>query len=115
MGVEIALATSPDGQWAAIRRGRDVALLGAGAGPAVGQLALDGDDAEIAFVGPPVVLVTVVRGDGTRIALHQPPYLEVSARLDLDAPARLAAVTGPRMAFVGTDGKQATIDRKSVV
>jgi hypothetical protein len=112
MNVERSLTTSVDGQWTATRHGRDVPLLAAGAGPPVGQLTLDGDDVDISFVGPPTVLVSVVRqADATKIVLHQPPYLDASARLDLDMPARLAALTVPRMVLVSTDGKQVTIVR----
>jgi hypothetical protein len=106
-----ALVTSPDGQWAAARRGRTVTLLAAGAAPPVGQFELDGDDVELAFVGPPNVLIAVTRDTGTKVVLHQPPYLEAVARHDVDGPARIAAITGPRIALVSNDGKQVTILR----
>src|SRR5207237_9748536 len=99
------IVTSPDGQWAAFRRGREVALLASGAGPAVGMLGLDGDEVDLALVGPPSVLVAVTRDGSPRAVLHQPPYLEAVARLDFDVPMRLAAATGPRMAMVSLDGK----------
>jgi hypothetical protein len=108
----VTLVSSPDGQWVAARRGRDVVLLAAGHAPPVGQLALDHDDVDLALVGPPVLLVAVSRhADGTTVVLHQPPYLDAVARLDLEAPYQLAAITGPRMALVSKDAKQVTIVR----
>jgi hypothetical protein len=111
------IATSPDGQWAAIRRGREVSLLAGGAGPATARIELSTDDADLIIVGPPSVLVIVTRGaaeggaSGNRLVLHQPPYLDAVAQLELDAPMRIAAVTGPRIALVSTDGKAVTIVR----
>lgn len=105
------IATSADGQWAAIRRGREVSVLASGAGAPVGVLELDGDDADLALVGPPDVLVVVARDGGPRATLHQPPYLDAVARLDLDEPMRLAATTGPRFALVSAGGKQVTFVR----
>jgi hypothetical protein len=102
--------TSPDGQWAAVRRGREVVLLAGGSGPPVGKLELDTDDADLAIIGPPSVLVAVTRGE-PKIVLYQPPYLEGVARLDLETPMRLAAITGPRIALVSLDGKQVTVVR----
>jgi hypothetical protein len=105
------IVTSSDGQWAAIRRGREVALLAAGTGAPVGVLGLDGDDVDVAIVGPPDVLVVVTRDGTPRVTLHQPPYLEVAARMDLDRPLRLAAITGPRFALLSGDGKHVAIVR----
>ena len=108
----MTLVSSPDGQWVAARRGKDVVLLASGHAPPVGQLALEHDDVDLALVGPPVVLVAVSRhADGTTVVLHQPPYLDAVARLDLEAPYHLAAITGPRMALVSKDAKQVTIVR----
>jgi hypothetical protein len=119
------ITTSPDGQWAAVRRGREVSLLAAGAGPATSRLELETDDADLVIVGPPSVLAIVTRGPGpkmegggftpspgiNRIVLYQPPYLEAVARLDLDTAMQIAAVTGPRVALVSRDGKAVTIVR----
>lgn len=106
------LATSPDAQWAAVRVDREVSLLAGGASPAVAKLELDSDDVDLALVGPPSVLLAVVRGDsGNRIVLHQPPYLEAVARLDLEIPARLAAATGPRVVVTSLDGMHAMVVR----
>jgi hypothetical protein len=107
-----ALTTSPDGQWAAIRRGREVLLLAAGAAPPVGQLALESDDADLALVGPPGVLVVITRvGTATAITLHQPPLLEVVARLEVEAVVRLVAISGPRLVLLSADNKLITILR----
>jgi hypothetical protein len=100
------IVTSADGQWAAIRHGREVTVLAGGAGAPVGVLELDGDDVDLALVGPPDVLVVVTRDGSPRVTLHQLPYLDAVARLDLEEPMRLGAVTGPRLALVSPNGKQ---------
>jgi hypothetical protein len=106
------IVTSPDGQWAAIRRGREVALLAGGAGPATAHIELPTADADLVIVGPPSVLAIVTRGDGVnRIVLHLPPYLDAVARIDLDAPMQIAGVTGPRVVLVSLDGKAVTVVR----
>ncbi len=110
----IAISTSADGQWIAIRRDREVALFATGtgehpAGPA-GTMELPTDDCDIALVGP--VLAAVVRGDAAnRVMLYEPPSLEAVARHDLEAPAHVACVTGPRLVLVGADGKHVAIVR----
>jgi hypothetical protein len=106
-----SLTTSPDAQWAAARDGRKVVLLAGGAAPAVGQLELDTDDADLAIVGPPNVLAVVSRGDHPRVTLHEPPYLDAVARVDLEAPAKLTAITGPRMLLTAADGTQPLVVR----
>ena len=111
-----SLSTSHDGQWIALRRDRIVTLIATTAseqitapGP-VSEIELPSDDFDLAFVGP--VLVAVIRGDtGDRVMLYEPPFLEAVARHDLEAPARLASVTGPRLVLLGIDGKQVTIVR----
>jgi hypothetical protein len=111
------ITTSPDGQWAAIRRGRELMLLASGAGPATSRIELPTDDADLMLVGPPSVLAVVTRGAAADTAsphgmvLYQPPYLDPVARLDLAAPMRIAAVTGPRIALVSLDGKAVAIVR----
>jgi hypothetical protein len=111
------ITTSPDGQWAVVRRGREISLLASGAGPATSRLELPTDDADLVIVGPPSILAIVMRGvaaDGAslhRMVLHQPPYLDAVAQLDLDVPMRIAAVTGPRIVLVSRDGKAVTIIR----
>jgi hypothetical protein len=106
------LSTSLDGQWAIVRRGREVVLLAGGAAPPVGRLELEDEDVDLALVGPPGVLAAVSRGPaGAKVVLHQPPYLDAVARLDLDAPMKLAAVTGPRLVLVSPDGKAVQIVR----
>ncbi|MEO7732454.1 MAG: hypothetical protein ABIY55_15905, partial [Kofleriaceae bacterium] len=119
------ITTSPDGQWAAVRRGREVSLLAAGAGPVTSRIERETDDADLVIVGPPSVLAVVTRGPGpemegggltptpgiNRMVLYQPPYLDAVARLDLDVAMQIAAVTGPRVALVSRDGKAVTIVR----
>ncbi len=109
-----SLATSPDGQWAAVRTDREVALLAAGAGPALAKIELDGDDVDVALIGPPSVLITVSRGDaGNKILMYQPPYLEAIARLDLEISAKLTAITGPRFAVLSADSMHCMVVRSA--
>ncbi|HET9990173.1 MAG TPA: hypothetical protein VFQ65_16700, partial [Kofleriaceae bacterium] len=111
----LQLATSPDGQWAVARTGRQVLLLAGGLPPALARIDLDSDDADLALVnGPPNVLIAVARGDGaTRITLHFPPELDATARIDLPVAARIAAVSGGRLVMVSTDHKEVSIVRAS--
>ena len=107
-----SLATSLDGQWAVARMGRSVTLLAAGAAPAVGKLELESDDVDLAMVGPPSAVIAVTReAAATKVVLHQPPYLDAVARVDLDAPMRVATTTGGRLALVSLDGRQMSIIR----
>lgn len=103
-----SLTTSADAQWAAAREGRKVVLFAGGAAPPVGQLELESEDAELVLLGPPNVLAVVTP---TRVTLHQPPYLDQVAHLDLEQPSRLAAVTGPRLVLTSADGAHVTIVR----
>jgi len=105
-----SLTTGPDAQWAAARDGRKVVLLAGGAAPPVGQLELASDDCDLALVGPPNVLAVVSR-EPARVTLYEPPYLEAVAHLDLEVPARLAAITGPRLVLASADGSNLTIVR----
>jgi hypothetical protein len=102
------LTTSTDAQWAVAREGRKVVLLAGGAAPPVGQLELESDEAELVLLGPPNVLAVVTP---TRVTLHQTPYLDQVAHLDLEVPSRLAAITGPRLVLTSNDGNQVTIVR----
>ncbi|HEX4449994.1 MAG TPA: hypothetical protein VH143_03935 [Kofleriaceae bacterium] len=113
------IVTSPDGQWFALRDGRDVTLVGPRV-PASDDVQtntyrwqLDGDDAELACVsGPPILLVAIVRtADATRISLFVPPETEAAARLELGARAHVAAVGGGRVALVTDDRKEMTLVR----
>jgi hypothetical protein len=107
------IATSPDGQWAAVRRGREVSLLAGGAGPPTSSIELDTDDADMVIVGPPSVLAVVTRGTAGdhRMVLYLPPYLDAVAQLDLEGPMRIATVTGPRVVLLSLDGKSVTVVR----
>jgi len=106
-----SLASSPDGQWVAIHRGYDIALLAGGSGPPVGRVDIGTDDADVAFVGPPSMIAVVVRNVAPRVMLYQPPSLEVVARHDLDVPMRIGAITGPRIVLVSQDNKKLVIIR----
>lgn len=105
------IATSLDGSWAAVRRGREVLLLERGAGPVVGKLTLDSDDVDLAMLGVPSTLLVVARGPSPRVTMYQPPDLEAAARIDLPLPMRLAALTGPRAVLVSSDGKKVLVVR----
>ena len=111
------IVTSPDGQWAAVKRGREVTLLAGGAGPATARIELPSEAADLVIVGPPSVLVAVTRSEGgsgercDRLTLYQPPYLDAAARLDFDTAMRIAGQTGPRLVLVSLDGKAVMIVR----
>ncbi|HMG19960.1 MAG TPA: hypothetical protein VK607_01540, partial [Kofleriaceae bacterium] len=111
------ITTSPDGQWAAVKRGREVVLLAGGAGPATSRVELPTEEADLVLVGPPSVLAVVTRGaavDGTpcnRVVLYQPPYLDAVAGHELDAPMRIAGLTGSRIVLVSLDAKSVIIVR----
>ncbi len=107
------IATSLDGQWATVRRGRIVVLLERGVAPAVGQIELESDDVEIALLGPPTVLCVVSRAPEPKVVLHVPPYLEAAARVELEVPMTIAAVTGARLVLTSADGKQVTMVRSA--
>ena len=108
------LATSPDGQWAVARDGRELLLFaGAGGAPAA-KLGLDTEDVDVALVGPPTALVLVGRdGARTQVTLYAPPTFELAAKLDIEMSARVAAVTGPRLALVSADAKQLLVVRSA--
>jgi len=105
------ITTSLDGQWALVRRGREALLLASGCAPVVGRHELDSDDVELAFVGPPTVAVAIARAPEPKVVLLQVPGLEPMARLELERPMKLAAITGPRFALVADDAKSAVIVR----
>lgn len=109
----LSLATSPDGQWAVAREGRELTLF-ASAATAVAKLALDSDDVDVALVGPPTALVLISRSENrATVTLYSPPNFELMARLDLDSAAKLVAVTGPRLAVVSPDGTQCLVVRSA--
>ena len=106
------IATSSDGQWAAILRGRELSVLAGGSGPATGRAEIAAADADVIVVGPPSIVVVVTRGDGVnRLTLYMPPYLDAVAQHELDAPMRIAAITGPRIALLALDGSAVVIVR----
>jgi hypothetical protein len=104
------IATSLDGQWATIRRGRRLVVLANGAAPILGQLELESDDTDVAMVGPPTAVAVIARAE-PKVVLYQPPYLDAVARHDLEQPMRLAAVTGQRIALLSDDKKSVMVVR----
>lgn len=102
------LAVSFDGQWAIRRSGREVALYslaGTLAGPRK-KFALPDESDALVWVGPPAVLARVSTKHApvpTRVELLSASDLAPVAKLDLDTPLALAAVTGPRLVLVGPD------------
>ena len=106
-----SLAAAPDGHWVAIRNGTEITLLPEGVAPPAGRVDIGSTDADIAFVGPPAIVIAVVRNVAPRVMLYQTPSLEVIARHDLDQPMRIAAVTGPRVALLSNDHKRLVIVR----
>lgn len=110
----LALVTSLDGQWAVARENRHLVLMPAGGGAAIAKVELTSDDVDIALVGPPTALVVLDRDPAARgISLYTTPYLEAAARIDLDAPAKLVAVSGPRFAVASADGRHVAIVRSA--
>lgn len=106
-----SLATAPDGQWAVVRRGAEITLLAYGVGPAAGRVDIGSEDADVAFVGPPAMVIAVVRNVAPRVMLYQPPRLEIAARHDLDQPMRIAGISGPRVALLSRDHRRLVIVR----
>lgn len=108
-----SLTTGPDAEWVLTRSDRELALLAAGAGPTVGTFTLAGDDVDLAIIhGPPNVILAATRHDSsTEIALHQPPDLDVAAKLALPTPSRIAALCAGRIIMLSTDQREMTIVR----
>jgi hypothetical protein len=110
----LTLVTSPDGQWAAARDATQLVLMPAAGGAATGKLELSSADVDIALVGPPTALVVLSRDPAARaITLYAPPTLEAVAGIELDADARIAAVSGPRLAILSADAKHVAIVRSA--
>lgn len=117
------LLTSGDGQWFVVRRGRAVAVYAAARGAAattvaaasttpVARFELASDDADLAFVGPPHVLVAIERdASATRVAVYPAPAFAAATTIELDRPLQLAATTGPRFVLLGADGRGLRIVR----
>lgn len=111
---DLALATSPDGQWAAARQGQELVLFPGGGGGALGKVELATPDIDLALVGPPTALVVLSReAGGGNLTLYTTPYLEAAARLDLDGPGKIAAITGARLAVMSADAKHVAIVRSA--
>jgi hypothetical protein len=113
--VDTAIATSPDGQWIAVRQGAVVSLYTA-AGEEAGAATLASSDADLAVVGPPITVVVVERtgagdeeaggpgkgvGGETAVIALAVPGLGETARVAVGGAHDLVATTGPRLALIG--------------
>ncbi len=101
----VAIATSADGQAAVIRLGTKLSVLGADVATDLGTEELD-----LAVVGPPNGVVAVFRSP-PRVVLYALPELEPAAAIELDAPLRIAGISGSRVALSSSDGKRFVIVR----
>lgn len=111
---DLRFVTSPDGQWAAACADRRLALLPGASGAPVAEIELPTSDVDLALVGPPNALIVLARdGDAGTLTLYTTPELEAAARLDLDTPAKLAAITGPRVAVLSPDAMRVAIVRSA--
>jgi hypothetical protein len=116
--VQIAIATSPDGQWVAVKQGAKLTLYTIG-GQVSGTATLSSADADLAIVGPPIGVVAVERngaGDGgvggeTAVIGLAVPGLGETARFAMSGAHELAAVTGPRLALVGRSNRSLAVLR----
>jgi hypothetical protein len=98
--VTTAIATSPDGQWIAVRQSARVQLY-TQAGDIAGEASLTTSDVDLAIVGPPTTVVAVERHDDeTALIALAAPGLGETARVTLDGSHELAATTGPRLALI---------------
>jgi hypothetical protein len=111
--VSAAIATSPDGQWIAVRQGEALRLYST-AGAEAGAATLATADADIAIVGPPTsVIVVERRDDATSVAGLSVPGLGETVRVTVDGAHELAATTGPRLALIARGNRSLAILRAS--
>jgi hypothetical protein len=117
--VTLSLHASPDGQWCAVRRGKQTAwyALGPTAGvdpleePQV-RVELPEPASDLVVIGPPTQAITVTRsGDSTSIELLSSAKLERIAALTLAGRWTAAAVTGSRAALLSEDARTCTVIR----
>jgi hypothetical protein len=109
----VGVVVSSDGQWIAVRRGREIRLYLSDDNIAAGAATLDSDDVDLAFVGPPITLIAVERGENTTVRALSPPELADSARTTLEGLVDLAATTGPRLALIARQRQQLAVLRSS--
>jgi hypothetical protein len=102
------LATSPGGRWTIARDGRELLLFGQDRRR---RFELDCDDVDLMFVSPDSLIEIARDGGRTRVHLREMPMLETVARLELDLPVWLRAMTGPRLALVAADNQHVAIVR----
>lgn len=119
----LSLLTSPDGQWCAVRRGKQTAWypLGAASGERLGEpvarVELPEPTTELVLLGPEkaagaMTAMTLTRaGETTLLGLLQPPKLERVADLTLSGRWSVATVTGSRAALLAADARTCTVVR----
>jgi hypothetical protein len=89
------IVTSADGQWAAIRIDHTVTLLDR-PGTEAHAIELPTDQVDLA-IPVPGGLLAILREPQPRVHLFTLPELEPAAAIELDAPFRIVASTGPRL------------------
>ncbi len=115
----LSLHPSPDGQWCAVRRGKQTAWYALGPTAGVEPLAepttrveLPEPASELLLIGPPTQAITVTRsGDTTSLQLLSMPKLERIAALSLAGRWMAATVTGSRAALLAEDARTCTVVR----
>ncbi|MEZ4359592.1 MAG: hypothetical protein R3B48_05380 [Kofleriaceae bacterium] len=111
----LTVASSPDGQWCAVRRGRQIAwyaLGGEEVGECVARTELPDPSSELILLGPPTMAVILTRaGDTTVAQLALPPTFERVAEISLPGRWSSAAVTGTRAALVSEDARSCSVLR----
>lgn len=111
--VTTAIATSPDGQWIAVRQGRELRLYTL-AGDESGAATLATAEADVAIVGPPITAIAIERTDDeTALAALAVPGLGETARVTVDGAQELAATTGPRLALLARKNRGLAVLRTS--
>ncbi|MCE9575168.1 MAG: hypothetical protein K8W52_18595, partial [Deltaproteobacteria bacterium] len=98
----VAIAASPAADYLAVRRGDLLTLVAAETLEVVAETRLGGDDADLAFAGAPAQLLVLLRPAGRtpELRLYNPPSLEAVAGVEIPAPARMVAITGPRAGII---------------
>ena len=118
--MSLSLLASPDGQWCAVRRGRQsawysltsAASSGEPLDEPVARVELPEPSSELVLIGPPTQALTITRaGDTTALQLLQPPKMERIATLTLAGRWLAAAVTGSRAALIAEDARSCTVIR----
>lgn len=117
----LSLLTSPDGQWCAVRRGKQTAwypLTGEALDEPAARVELPDAASELVLLGPAtataatLMALTITRaGETTALGLLQSPRFERIAELGVAGRWRPAAITGSRAALVAEDARSCTVVR----